>query len=88
MYWSLPKRVGNRLRKLKKREKGLKALNEETIDKLQNYFGIALRSNVTTVKAMSYAILGSFFHIASSKDNNFHIYCEKSSISGVNMNVT
>ena len=73
------KRVGNRLRKLKKREKGLKALNEVTIDKLQNYFGIALRSNVTTVKAMSDAILASFFHIASSKDNNFHAYCEKTS---------
>ena len=40
------KRVGNRLRKLKKREKGLRELTEAIIDKLQNYFGIALRSLV------------------------------------------
>ena len=73
------KRVGTRLRKLKKREKGLKALNDGTIDKLQNYFGIALRANVTSVKAMSDAILASFFHVASSKGNNYHSYCEKSS---------
>ena len=51
------------------------------IDKLQNYFGIALRENVTTVKAMSDAILASFFHIASSKGKTFHTYCEKSSTS-------
>ena len=36
------------------------------IDRLQNYFGVALRANVTTVKDMSDAILASFFHVASS----------------------
>ena len=46
------KRVDNRLTKLKKNETGLKALTGSMIDKLQNYFGIALRSNVTTVETM------------------------------------
>ena len=64
---------------IKKRVKGLKALNDATIDKLQNYFGIALRANVTTVKAMSDAILASFFHVASGNGKNYHSYCEKSS---------
>ena len=75
------KRVGTRLRKLTKRVKGLRALNDGMIDKLHNFFGIALRENVTTVKAMSDAILASFFHIASSKGKTFHTYCEKSSTS-------
>jgi hypothetical protein len=74
------KRVGTRIRKLKKRVTGLK-INDATIDKLQNYFGIALRSNVSTVKAMSDAILASFFHVASSEGKNYHSYCEKSSTS-------
>ena len=39
------KRLGCRLRKLKKNKRGLKSLTEPVIDKLQNYFGIALRSN-------------------------------------------
>ena len=51
------------------------------IDRLQNYFGIALRANVTTVQAMSDAILASFFHVASSDGKNYHSYCEKSSTS-------
>ena len=73
------KRVGSRLRKLKKRVKGLKELNDSTIDKLQNYFGIALRENCTTVKKMSDAILVSFFHVASSEGRKFHSYYKKSS---------
>lgn len=74
------KRVGNRLRKLKKRVSGLKDLTEAVMDILQNYFGIALRSNVTTVEEMSEALLGSFFHVASGK-RNLHTYCQKGSTS-------
>ena len=81
MYWTLPKRVGNRLRKLKKREKGLRDLTEAIIDKLQNYFGIALRSNLSTVENMANVIRASFFHVASSEENNFHSYCAKFIIS-------
>ena len=75
------KRVGNRPRKLKKKVQGLKELREETIDKLQNYFGIALRSNVTSIEAMLNAILASFCHVCIVEGRNFHTYCEKSSTS-------
>ena len=71
------KRVGNRLRKLNKQVSGLKELTETMIDKLQNYFGIALRSNVITVEAMAGAILASLFHVASSSRRNLHSHCEK-----------
>ena len=41
------KRVGNRLRKIRKDKKlgVVKRLTNTKIDKLQNYFGIALRQN-------------------------------------------
>ena len=71
------KRVGCRLRKLKK-NKGLKVLTPVIMDKLQNYFGIALRANCTTVEAMQKAIWASFFHVASSEKNNYHSHCEAS----------
>ena len=51
------KRLGTRLRKLKKTTKGLKALTDAVIDKLQNYFGMALRANTGgTVQKMADAI--------------------------------
>ena len=68
---------GNRLRKLEKRVSGFKELTETMIDRLQNYFGIALRSNVITVEAMAGAILASLFHVASSSRRNLHTHCEK-----------
>jgi len=43
------KRVGTALRKLKKQKKGLAGrgkLTDAMIDRLQNYYGIAIRSNV------------------------------------------
>ena len=53
------KQVGCRLRKLRSKEhhggkKG--ALTNSIIDRLQNYFGIALRQNVGNLKAMEDAI--------------------------------
>ena len=74
------KRVGNRLRKLKKRVTGLggqakqkeggkvtktkvkarSRLTDALIDKLQNYFGIALRSSAKTVPELKNALL---FHV-------------------------
>ena len=71
------KRVGTLLRKLKK-DKGLGELTAPLIDKLQNYFGIALRSNLSSVDQMSIAILASFLHIASSASNNYHGQCDRS----------
>ena len=57
------KRVGNRRRKLKKKVQGSKELKEETIDdELQYYFGIVLRSNVTSTEAMSNDIFAPMLH--------------------------
>ena len=75
------KRIGCRLRNLKKKTVGLKELTAPVIDKLQNYFGIALRANCTTVENMQNAIWASFFHVASSENNNYHSHCASSSAS-------
>ena len=72
------KRIGTRLRKLKKNTKGLKPLADAVIDKIQNYFGTALRANTGgTTQKMADAIWASFLHVASNK----HMLCKKSSIS-------
>ena len=59
------KRVECRLRRLGK--KVLKGLTPAIIDKLQNYFGIALRANCTTIEVTQKAIWASFFHVASNE---------------------
>ncbi|MBY0580425.1 MAG: hypothetical protein K2P53_01900, partial [Rickettsiales bacterium] len=71
------KRVGTRLRKLKKERHlgGKGRLTDATIDRLQNYYGIAVRTKNQSVQEMRSAILASLFHVASSKDNNYHTYC-------------
>ena len=72
------KRVGNRLRKLKKKVKGLGGqgkLTDRMIDKLQNYYGIAIRTNKGELKKMQEAVFAVLFHCASNKDNNYHNYC-------------
>ncbi|GFX58660.1 CCHC-type domain-containing protein [Trichonephila clavipes] len=49
----IQKRVGSRLRKLKLKQKGLGGrgkLTDSFIDKLQNYYGIAIRSNVINIE--------------------------------------
>ena len=73
------KRVGNRCIKLKKRIKGLGGrgkLTKRAIDRLQNYYGIAIRSNSNNLPAMQKAVRASLFHVASSETNNYHnAYC-------------
>ena len=54
----------------------MKELTKPIIDKLQNYFGIALRSNCGSVEEMQKAIFASFNHVASSKTNNLHWECD------------
>ena len=75
------KRVGNRLRKLKTRVKGLGGkgkLTNAIIDRLQNYYGIAIRANSGNLDGMKKAVLASLFHVASSKDNEWHDHCPSS----------
>ena len=78
MLASTQKRVDTRLHKLKKNNKGLGELTAPLIDKLQNYFGIALWSNLSPVDEMRCAISASVLHIASSASNNYDGQCDRS----------
>ena len=72
------KRVGTALRKLKKETPALGGkgkLSDAMIDKLQNYYGIAIRSNVGDLNGMRKAIHASFFHCASSERRDLHTHC-------------
>lgn len=69
------KRVGTRLRNLKKKEKGLGGrgrLTDAMIDRLQNFLGVAIRQNAGNLQGMKAGALSTLFHVASSKKNNFH----------------
>ena len=76
------KRVGCRLRKLRKvvpgiGGKGKGKLKDKVIDKLQNYYGIAIRSNLNDKSAMKKAIGASLFHVGASAEtqHEYHIHC-------------
>lgn len=74
------KRVGSRLRKLKSKTKGVGGKGKLTfrfIDKLQNYYGIAVRSNIGKLEEMQSAVIAAFFHTCSSKGNPMHGQCPK-----------
>ena len=72
------KRVGTVLRKLKKENKGFGGkgkLTDSIIDKMQNYYGIAIRSNSGNLAGMKSNILASLFHCALSSRRNLHNHC-------------
>lgn len=72
------KRVGTAFRKLKKETPGLGGkgkLTDAMIDRLQNYYGIAIRSNVGDLNGMKKAIHASFFHCVSSERRDPHTHC-------------
>ena len=74
----IQKRVGSRLRQLKKAQTNLGGKGKLTyniIDKLQNYYGIAVRSNIGDLEGMKKAISASLFHVASSAKENWHVHC-------------
>ena len=84
------KRMGTRLRKLRKDLKGKKLsdnkplsgrgrLTDSEIDLLQNYFGLAIRRNQTDLHAMRRAVWATFFHKASTDDKPEHGLCPKGS---------
>ena len=50
-------------------------LTDSMIDKRQNYYGIAIRSNVDNLFKMKRAIYDSLMHCASSMERNLHYYC-------------
>ncbi|GFS61934.1 uncharacterized protein TNCV_2592331 [Trichonephila clavipes] len=72
------KRVGSRLRKLKTKNKGLSGkgkLTDNFIDRLQNYCGIAVRSNVGNLNAMQQNVIAALYHCASSDKKPMHGQC-------------
>ncbi|GFU59500.1 uncharacterized protein TNCV_1515671 [Trichonephila clavipes] len=73
----IQKRVGSRLKKIKKiKEFGGKGkLTDKFIDKLQNFYGIAIRSNVGCLKKMQSAVIAAFFHCCFSNQNPMHGQC-------------
>ena len=78
------KRVGTALRKLKRQNPGLGGkgkLTDGTIDKLQNYYGIAIRANVGNLAGMKKAIHASLMHCASSESRPLHDHCPAGSTS-------
>ena len=65
--------MGCRLRNFKKNIKGLSGkgkLTNAMIDRLQNYYGIAIRQNKKNLKKMQAAVRATLFHVAPSKENN------------------
>ena len=81
----IQKRVGSRLRRLKKEHgkeilKDDKCLNrripDKAINRLQNYFGIAIRKNTRSLHAMKKAVNAVVYHCSESyiKENR-HTYC-------------
>ncbi|GBL72657.1 hypothetical protein AVEN_127907-1 [Araneus ventricosus] len=74
----MQKRVGSRLRKLEKSRKGLggkEKLTDNFIDKLQNYYGIAIRSNLNNLENMQSAVIAAFYHSCSSSKHSMHRQC-------------
>ncbi|GFU23175.1 uncharacterized protein LOC101238613 [Trichonephila clavipes] len=76
------KRVGGWLRQLKKTTKGLGGKNKLTdklIDRIQNYYGIAIRSNVGNLQKMMSSVIAAFFHCVSGKNNSLLGQCPEES---------
>ncbi|GFU50677.1 uncharacterized protein TNCV_240651 [Trichonephila clavipes] len=76
------KRVEGRLRQLKKTTKGLGGKNKLTdklFDRIQNYYGIAIRSNVGYLQKIMSSVIAAFFHCVSGKNNSLHGQCPEES---------
>ena len=82
----IQKRVGGRLRKLRaewrgeelsdgKKISGAGRLTESVFNKLQNYFGIAIRQNTDSAYSMKKCALASLFHNTAFDDNKPHGLC-------------
>ena len=84
----IQKRIGSRLRQLKIDHKGKKLtdgkgiagkgrLTDSAINKPQNYFGIAIRSNTDSVYAMKKCIFASLFHNSMLEVEKRHRFCPR-----------
>lgn len=84
------KRLGTRLRRLRqdlsgkklsdgKGIKGRGRLTDAEIDKLQTYYGLAIRRNTGDLKNMKQAVWALYFHKMSTDNNPIHNLCPKGS---------
>ena len=74
----IQKRMGNRLRNIKKAKKGFGGrgkLTANLIDKLTTYYGLAIRRNCNSVEDMRNAIWATYQHKCSTDKNPKHNYC-------------
>ncbi|XP_077509270.1 uncharacterized protein LOC144120579 [Amblyomma americanum] len=69
------KRLGTALRKLKTPLPRGQKLGEKAIQKLQNYYQIAITSNRGSVRGMYCAIWASYLHSCSSNGASSHRFC-------------
>ena len=80
------KRMGTRLRQLKKDMKGQKLedgkpligrgrMTDAVINTLQNYYGMAVKENTNNLQYMAKAIWASIMHRISTDDNPQHQFC-------------
>ena len=90
MYVS--RKRGNRVKLyavlLRKKESldGADRLSDKAINKLQNYFGIAIRKNNSSVISMKKAIGAVLFHCCEATDPEAcHMFCDKNEGHGVNI---
>ena len=84
------KRVGSRLRKLKKEYVSKKfkdgktlcgRLADKDINRVQNYFGIAIRTNCHSVVAMQKFVGAVLYHCSEANDPNArHMFCDKGEV--------
>lgn len=79
------KRMGSRLKTLKKHLSGQKLKDEKTIGgrgrltdsaimDIQNYYGLAIRRNTTSLDDMKKAVWAVYFHILSSDEKPLHSF--------------
>lgn len=82
----IQKRMGGRLRKLRKEYKKVKLsdglsisgrnrLTDKQIDSLQFYYGEAIRKNTDSLAKMKQAVWATFLHKASTDDHPQHFFC-------------
>ena len=54
---------------------GTGRLTKKVIDKLQNYYGMAIRSNVGDLRGMMMAVQATLHHMTSTDDQPVHHMC-------------
>ncbi|XP_076545772.1 uncharacterized protein LOC143305567 [Osmia lignaria lignaria] len=74
------KRMGARLRKIKKDNKGIGGkgpgkLTDKLIDELSLYYGLAIRRNPESVDDMRNEVWATYYHKSSTDENPQHKYC-------------